>query len=322
MSSSTLTVLLNVELPGSVLMRARDISSRISVVTAQEFRARPAWLNDADVLFTQRMDPEQVAAAPRLRWVQTYGAGVEWLLTPNLQRREDLRVTNTRGIHAQPIAEHVLGLVLMFARQLHRAVRQQSARSWHSEALQAGVSSLSGATLGIVGLGAIGRRVATIAGAFGMRVTALKRTAESAPGVERVFGPGQLLSFLKEAEYVVNTLPLTPQTHGYFGAAEFAAMRSDAVFINVGRGRTVQTDALLQALQLGSIAAAALDVTEPEPLPEDHPLWAMENVILTPHYAGSHPGYVQRASAIFLENLSRFVAGTELTNLVDKHAGY
>jgi len=322
MSSSTLTVLLNVEVPSSVLTRARDISSRISIVTAQELRARPAWLNEADVLFTQRMDPEQLAAAPRLKWVQTFGAGVDWLLTPNLHRREDLLVTNTRGIHAQPIAEHVLGLVLMFARQLHRAVRQQSARRWHSEALQVGLSSLSGATLGIVGLGAIGRRVATVAGAFGMRVTALKRTPASAPGVERVFGPGQLLPFLKEAEYVVNTLPLTPQTDGYFGAAEFAAMRSDAVFINVGRGRTVQTDALLQALQTGSIAAAALDVTEPEPLPEAHPLWAMDNVILTPHYAGAHPGYVQRASAIFLENLSRFVAGAELTNLVDKPAGY
>ena len=210
----------------------------------------------------------------------------------------------------------------MFARQLHRAVRQQAARKWDGATLQAGVSSLHGATLGIVGLGAIGRRIATIAGAFGMRVTALKRTTESAPGVERVFGPGQLVPFLKEAEYIVNTLPLTPQTKGYFGPQEFAAMRSDAVFINIGRGATVRSDALLQALHSGGIAGAALDVTDPEPLPADHPLWAMDNVILTPHYAGAHPGYVQRASAIFLENLARFVAGAELTNVVDKQAGY
>jgi len=322
MSPSPLTVLLNVDVPGSVLTRARDISPRINVVTEHEFRARPAWLNEADVLYTQRMAPEQVAAAERLRWVQTFGAGVEWLLTPSLRRRENLLVTNARGIHAQPIAEHVFGLVLMFARQLHRAVRQQTARSWDGAALQADVSTLSGATLGIVGLGAIGRKIATIAGAFGMRVVALKRTASAAPGVERVFGPGQLVPFLKEAEYVINTLPLTSQTRGYFGTQEFLAMRSDAVFINIGRGATVQTEALVRALHTGGIAGAALDVTDPEPLPADHPLWAMDNVILTPHYAGAHPGYVQRASAIFLENLARFVAGDELTNLVDKHAGY
>ena len=322
MSSSTLTVLVNVEVPGSVLTRVRDISPRIQVVAEHEFRARPAWLDEADVLYTRQIAPERVAAAQRLRWVQTFGAGVEWLLTPNLRRREELVVTNSSGIHAQPIAEHVFGLILMFARQLHRAVRQQAARKWDGATLQAGVSSLHGATLGIVGLGAIGRRIATIAGAFGMRVTALKRTTESAPGVERVFGPGQLVPFLKEAEYIVNTLPLTPQTKGYFGPQEFAAMRSDAVFINIGRGATVRSDALLQALHSGGIAGAALDVTDPEPLPADHPLWAMDNVILTPHYAGAHPGYVQRASAIFLENLARFVAGAELTNVVDKQAGY
>ena len=183
MSSSELTVLLNVDVPGSVLTRVRDISPDINVVTEHEFRSRPAWLNEADVLYTQRIAPEQVATAQRLRWVQTFGTGVEWLLTPSLRRREDLVVTNASGIHAQPIAEHVFGLVLMFARQLHRAVRQQAAHQWDSAQLQPGVTTLSGATLGIVGLGAIGRKIAEIAGAFGMRVTALKRTTDSAPGV-------------------------------------------------------------------------------------------------------------------------------------------
>jgi len=322
MSSSTLTVLLNVEVPASVISRARDISPRIHVVGQQEFRERADWLEEADVLFTQRIAPERLATAGRLKWVQTFGAGVEWLLTPNLRSRDDLLVTNASGIHAQPIAEHVFGLVLTFARQLHRAAHQQRAHDWRSAELQANVTTLSGATLGLVGLGAIGRRIADVAAVFGMRVIALKRSAGSAPGVERLFGPGQLVPFLKEAEYVVNTLPLTPQTRGLFGPEAFAAMRSDAVFINVGRGGTVQTDALLLALETGTIAGAALDVTEPEPLPADHPLWSLNNVIITPHYAGSHPGYVQRASAIFLENLARFVAGQELTHLVDRHAGY
>ncbi|HYQ40877.1 MAG TPA: D-2-hydroxyacid dehydrogenase [Polyangiaceae bacterium] len=322
MSSSTLIVLVNVEVPASVLSRARDISPRIDVVTEQEFRQRPDWLDEADVLFTQRIAPERLLTAKRLKWVQTFGAGVEWLLTPDFRGRDELLVTNASGIHAQPITEHVFGLMLTFARQLHRAARLQSARRWQSAELQSSVSSLSGATLGVVGLGAIGRKIAAAAAVFGMRVIALKRSPSNVSGVERVFGPGQLVPFLKEAEYIVNTLPLTAQTRGLFGPQAFAAMRSDAVFINVGRGGTVQTDALLRALEGGSIAGAALDVTDPEPLPAVHPLWSLPNVVITPHYAGSHPGYVQRASAIFLENLARFVAGHELTNLVDLHQGY
>jgi D-2-hydroxyacid dehydrogenase (NADP+) len=322
MAAPTPIVVVNADVPGSVLTRIRDISPRLTLVTAQELAERPAWLAEAEVLYTHHIAPERVAAATQLKWIQTLGAGVEWLLTPELRRREALIVTNASGIHAQPIAEHVFGFVLMFARQLHRAARQQAASNWDSTDLRDKVTTLSGATLGIVGLGAIGLRVAQIAHAFGMRVTALKRTASPAPGVERVFGPGQLVPFLKEAEYVINTLPLTDQTRGLFGAAEFAAMRSDAIFVNIGRGATVQTDALVNALKSGSIAGAALDVVDPEPLPSDHPLWGLDNVILTPHYSGAHPGYVQRASAIFLENLVAYLSGGQLVNVVDKLSGY
>lgn len=322
MPSPNPVVLVNTDVPASVLARIADISPRLTVVTSAEFAERPAWLEEAEILYTHHIAPEKVVSARKLRWIQTLGAGVEWLLTPELRRREDLIVTNASGIHAQPIAEHVFGFVLMFAHQLHRAVRQQAAHDWNSAALRNDVTTLSGATLGIVGLGAIGRRIAEIGSAFGMRVRAFKRTPGSAPGVERVFGPGQLAAFLKEAEYVVNTLPLTAETRGLFGAAELASMRSDAVFINIGRGGTVRTDALVEALKSGTIAGAALDVTDPEPLPADHPLWALDNVILTPHYSGAHPGYVQRASAIFLENLVAYLGGKPLTNVVDKQAGY
>ena len=320
--SSPLTVVVNTEVPGSVLSRIRDISPGITLVTEQQLSERPDWLAEADVLYTHHVAPERIAAAPRLKWVQTIGAGIEWLLTPEVRGRDDLLVSNTSGIHAQAIAEQVLGYVLMWSRQLHRAVRQQSASKWDAAPLREQVGTLSGATLGIVGYGAIGRRIAEVAAPFGLRVVALKRSPEPVPSVERVFGPGQLASFLKEAEYVVNALPLTEQTRGFFGARELAAMRSDALLINIGRGGTVDTDALVDALQSRRIAGAALDVTEPEPLPADHPLWRLDNVILTPHYAGAHPGYMQRASAIFLENLARFVAGTPLLNLVDKRAGY
>jgi D-2-hydroxyacid dehydrogenase (NADP+) len=322
MPTSPLVVLVNTDVPTSVLTRIRDISPRLTVVSKAELAERPEWLAEAEILYTHHIAADRIASARSLKWVQTLGAGVEWLLTPEVRRREDLIVTNASGIHAQPIAEHVFGFVLMFAHQLHRAVRQQVAHNWDSNALRNDVTLLSGATLGVVGLGAIGRRIAEIAAAFGMRVTAFKRTPGGTPGVERVFGPGQLGAFLKEAEYVVNTLPLTEQTRGLFGPAEFAAMRSDAIFINIGRGGTVRTDALVEALKSGSIAGAALDVTDPEPLPAEHPLWGLENVILTPHYSGAHPGYVQRASAIFLENLVAYLAGKPLTHVVDKHAGY
>ena len=322
MQSASLVTLINAEVPASVLTRIRDISPRLTVVSAAQLLERPEWLAEAEILYTHHVAADRVASAQNLRWVQTLGAGVEWLLTPEVRRREDLVVTNTSGIHAQPIAEHVFGFVLMFAHQLHRAVRQQVAHNWDSNALRNDVTTLSGATLGIVGLGAIGRRIAEIGSAFGMRVTAFKRSTGRAPGVERVFGPGQLAPFLKEAEYVINTLPLTGQTRGLFGPAEFAAMRSDAIFINIGRGATVQTEALVDALKSGRIAGAALDVTDPEPLPAEHALWGLENVILTPHYSGAHPGYMQRASAIFVENLVSYLAGRPLTNVVDKHAGY
>lgn len=321
MSRTALKVVINTEVPDSVLTRARDIDSGIQLISEAALRERPSWLEEADVLYTARIAPERVAAARRLRWIQTLGAGVEWLLTPELQKREQLVVTNASGIHAQPIAEHVFGFILMFSRQLHNAVRKQAAGAW-DEGLKTHVSSLAGATLGIVGLGAIGRRIAEVGNAFGMRVIALKRTPGAAAHVERVFGPAQLVPFLKEAEYVVNALPLTAETRGFFGARELSAMRSDAVFINIGRGGTVNTDALVAALQSRSIAGAALDVTEPEPLPPGHPLWSMDNVIITPHYAGAHPGYIQRASAVFLENLARFVAGEQLSNIVDKRTGY
>jgi len=322
MSGPPVLTLLNTEVPASVLARVRDISPRLTVVTATELAERPELLADAEILYTHHISPERVARASRLRWIQTIGAGVEWLLTPEVRRREDLIVTNTSGIHAQPIAEHVFGFVLMFAHQLHRSLRQQVARKWDSSVLHNEVTTLSSSTLGVLGLGAIGRRVAEIGAAFGMRVIALKRSPASAAGVDRVFSPNQLVTFLKEAEYVINTLPLTDQTRGLFGPREFAAMRSDAVFINIGRGGTVQSDALVEALRSGSIRGAALDVTDPEPLPAEHPLWSLENAIITPHYSGAHPGYMQRASAIFLENLVAYLAKKPLSNLVDKHAGY
>src|SRR3954453_13926966 len=158
--SDSLVTLINAEVPSSVLCRIGDISPRLTVVSSAQLAERPQWLGEAEILYTHHVAADRIASAQNLKWVQTLGAGVEWLLTPEVRRRDDLVVTNTSGIHAQPIAEHVFGFVLMFAHQLHRAVRQQVVHNWDSNALRNDVTTLSGATLGVVGLGAIGRRIA------------------------------------------------------------------------------------------------------------------------------------------------------------------
>jgi len=320
MTESPITVLLTAELPESVLETLRATSPRVRLVTPAEFRARPEWLAEAEVI-VGGVGRDRLREAPRLRWLQTTGAGVNGVVTPEVRER-GLLITNASGIHAQPIAEHIFGFILMFARNLHRAARRQPEADWKGGNLRDGLRMLLGSTLGVLGVGAIGKRTAEFGAVFGMRVIGLKRNPEPIAGIERVFGPDELHPFLAEAEYVVNTLPLTPATRGLIGPAEFAAMRRDAFFVNIGRGATVQTDALVEALRSGQIAGAGLDVTDPEPLPSDHPLWQMENVILTPHYSGAHPGYFERAGEIVVENLRRYVAGEEMINVVDQEAGY
>ncbi|WP_437512139.1 D-2-hydroxyacid dehydrogenase [Sorangium sp. So ce1099] len=322
MADAPVTLLLNAEIPAPVVSRLRAVSPRVRVVTAAQHRARPEWLAEAEVLLTSVADGRLLGEARALRWVQTLGAGVDWALTPEVVAREELVITNASGIHAQPIAEHIFGLILMFGRNLHLAALRQRQGEWRSDDLREGLRMLSGSTLGVLGVGAIGERTGQIGAAFGMRTIGVKRTPTPVAGFERIYGVDELHAFLAESDYVVNALPLTPATRGIIGPAELAAMKSSAILINIGRGGTIQTDALVDALRSRRIAGAGLDVTDPEPLPREHPLWRLENVLLTPHYSGAHPGYSERASEIFLENLSRYLDGRPLINVVDKRAGY
>jgi D-2-hydroxyacid dehydrogenase (NADP+) len=313
---------LNLELASESLARIREAAGGWEIVERTALKQRPELLDRAEVLFTHLIQPARVAAAQNLRWVQTYSAGVEWLLTPELRARGELALTNTRGIHAQPIAEHVFGMMLAFTRNLHGAVKLQLQQRWEPEPLRRRMSSLDGKTLAILGLGAIGRRVAQIGAAFGMNVLGYRRSAGSAAFVERVYGEGELLELLARADFLINALPETATTHKLVGARELAALPAHAVVINIGRGATMDTPALVEALRGGKLAFAGLDVTDPEPLPADHPLWSMENVLITPHYAGAHLDYQERAVNIFLNNLARYQRGEALDNLVDKDAGY
>jgi phosphoglycerate dehydrogenase-like enzyme len=260
---------------------------------------------------------------PNLRWVQLWSAGVDALQRfPDL-REKPFQLTTASGIHGQQLAEHTFGMILARNRNFPAAFAAQKRHEW-LETRDQGMADLSGKTMLILGYGVIGERIARTALVFGMKVTGLRRTVSKggAPQGVRLESSEKLGDFLPEADYVVNILPFTPETRHYVGEAEFRRMKGGAVYVNVGRGGTTDEAALIQALASKRIAGALLDVTEQEPLPPDSPLWDMDNVILTSHYAGRHAEYSRLALNVALENLGRYVRGEPLKNLVDKTKGY
>ncbi len=302
------------------LDKVRALSDRIEVIGAQQVKEHPELIPEMEIAYGG-LARAQIPQATKLRWLQVAGAGVNGLITPEIQN-SDLVITNASGIHAEPITEHMFGMLLVVTRRLREAWEQQKTRQWRGYDFGRNVDLLAGKTLGVLGVGAIGGHSARVGKAFGMRVVGLRRGGEGHPDVDQMYTPDRRQDFLRESDVVMNSLPLTPRTRHFLGAAEFAAMRPGAIVINTGRGATIDTEALMAALREGRLGAALLDVTDPEPLPEDHPLWAMENVYITPHYSGSHPTYGERAGAIFLDNLRRYLAGEPLVNVVDKQEGY
>ena len=261
--------------------------------------------------------------APRLRWFQQWGAGADWIMTDHPELADtELIVTSASGVHAIPISEHILAFLLAFCRDIPRAIRAQERCQWASRQTRH-LFELSGKTILLVGVGAIGERSAELASALGMRVLGIRRDPTvTVPHVEAMYAPSKLQSVLPEADFVVLTIPLTPETQGMIGEEELQAMKSTAYLINIGRGGTIQESAMIQALKEGWIAGAGLDVFESEPLPEESPLWKMDHVIITSHYSGLTPRYDERAMEIFLENLKCYRAGQALRNVVDKRLGY
>ncbi|MDR1901074.1 MAG: D-2-hydroxyacid dehydrogenase [Treponema sp.] len=276
---------------------------------------------------------------PRLKWVQLWSAGADRLQQYPEVKALPFRLTSTTGMHGPQLTEHIFALLLARNRQLRRAFAAQERHEWR-QFLPAELPVLSGKTMLILGYGAIGQSAARAALAFGMRVIGIRRSVPPAEGPGPVAGataeltarpPDPLLTiaasprlreFLPQADVVVNILPATPETERLFGRAEFAAMGRDALYINVGRGATTDEAALIEALKTGRLGGALLDVTEREPLPPDSPLWDMENVIITGHYAGLRNDYDRFALDIALDNLGRYVRGEPLRNPVDKERGY
>jgi len=281
---------------------------------------------DAEAYVPGPWDDEVVDKGWRLRWVHFMWAGVEGQLTPRALEGS-FTITNSAGVFGVPMAEHALAMMLCFARGLHVCLRRSPEQLWHRpggrRSVTEGMRELAGATLGILGYGGIGRETAQRARAFGMRIVALRRRPErGAQFADVVLGPDGLDELLRESDYLLISCPLTPETRGMIGARELALMKPEAVLVNLARGGIVHEHALVAALREGRIRGAALDVTEQEPLPPDSPLWGMENVLITPHVAGTSPRTSRRQFELLRDNMRRFVAGEPLLNVVDRAAGY
>ena len=285
--------------------------------TAEQAR----MLAEAEVLFGSHLDPIEVHdAAPNLKWLQVLTAGLDELIAQGILER-DFTITTMSGVGAVPIAEYCMGVMVMLQKDLHEAMRDQVEHRWNFHF----AGELKGRTCGIVGLGAIGRELVRRARAFGMRVVATRRSAQagdSDPDVDVLLPSSELPRLLAESDYIVICVPLTAETDGMIGAQEFALMKPEAAIVNIARASVIDEAALLEALSAERIAGAALDVHDPEPLPEDSPFWDLPNAIVTPHRSGSIDGYFDRAAEFFAENLQRYARGEPLANMVGRERGY
>jgi phosphoglycerate dehydrogenase-like enzyme len=267
--------------------------------------------------------PALIRNGPHLRWVQQPSAGVETVVTiPELVERPII-LTNMQRVYAPEIADQAIAYLLAFTRGFPHFMARQRDRVWAGRQGETPLDELAGKTLLVVGLGGIGQAISQRAAAFGMSVIATDPKVYEKPlYVAELHRPEALDSLLPKADVVASAAPLTLQTRKLFDGACFGRMKKGVVFVNVSRGGLVDTSALVDALKSGHVAAAGLDVTDPEPLPSDHALWTTPNVIITPHSAGQSPGGMRRRHALFRENLRRFAAGEMLLNIVDKAAGY
>lgn len=312
-------------LPDSERRRLEARFPGVHVVSVEDPAELMPALADAEVFAGFQFPRRYFAGAKRLRWVHSASAGIEANLFPELLA-SNVILTNSAGLHAVSIPEHVLGQMLVLARNFHEALRLQGRAEWNRFGVisfAGGVRELHGSRLAVLGAGAIGQNLTRLAAALGMEVRVMRRDAtRPVPGAARVVPPAALHDLLAWADWVVCALPLTDETRGMIGSAALGAMRSSAFLLNVGRGEHVDEDALVQALRRGAIAGAALDVFNQEPLPADHPFWSLPNLVLTPHISGYTAYYFTKVIEIFENNLDCFLSGRPLHNVVDKQLGY
>lgn len=303
----------------------RERCAEVKIIVGNSADAFEEDAAKASVLFrwsgSQAQFEKAFGMCPNLLWVHSLSAGLDKVLFPELVESA-VPLTNGTGVFSAALGEFVLGAILYFAKDFRRMIRNQKAGAW--EAFD--VLPVAGQTVGIIGYGDIGRAVATRVRALGMKVLAVKRHAstlrDSDPLVEQTYTPERRLEMISRCDYVVVAAPLTSETRGMVGEAEFAAMKPTAVVINVGRGPVINEEAIVSALSSGRIKGAGLDVFDHEPLPPDHPFYKLENVLLSPHCADHTPDWLDNAMKFFIEQYERFRKDEPLLNLVDKKLGY
>jgi phosphoglycerate dehydrogenase-like enzyme len=313
--------------PAWFVERLRQDFPQLNIVHLPDYKRVDAEITDADIAITWSIKPEQIKAAKKLRWIHSPAVAVHTLIFPELIE-SDIQISNAREVSGPVVAEHVIALIFALAKKLPDAVHLQQNHEWGQQRMWdelPRVREVAGATVGLIGLGSIGRAVAKSAKALGMRVIAAREHPEKGSegtGADAVLGPEQINEIFSQADYVVLAAPITAATKAIANAKHIALMKPDACLINVGRGPLVDESALAAALREKKIGGAALDVFPREPLAPESPLWDLPNLLITPHTAALTDKIWERHYALFSENLRRFLAGQPLLAIVDKQKGY
>lgn len=307
----------------NALAELREAYPKLMFVHCPERDGLAEALADADI-YLGWLNRELFLAAQRLKWIQSPSSGVNHYLTIPELVEGDVLLTSASGTHGACLAESTLGMILAFTRGIRESILRQPQREWAIREIRSKMAELTGSTMGIVGFGAVGRSLAWRAQAFGMRIIALDMVPTAKPDyVSELWGPDRLDDLLRESDYVVIAVPYTPQTRGMIGAEQLARMKPTAMLVGISRGGIIDQAALARMLSEGRLAAAALDVFDPEPLPADSKLWELDNLLITPHIAGGTQFEGQYVLDIFRTNLKRFFSGDlPLRNQVDKQRGF
>lgn len=317
-----MTTILALVKQNEALMQLRTaLPADVRLLTADQ--ATAADLAQVDIIYGWNETGRKVLALPQqqVKWIQTISAGVDSLPLAQLKQQHIL-LSNTSGIHAESIAESVIGMLLMHVRGLQESAVQQAQSQWHKPEHHQ-LTTLKAKQLLIYGTGHIGQRIAELANALGMQVSGVNRSGHPVDHFGATYSMATVKSALRQADVIVNVMPLTATTKHFFNADFFAQLQKQPIFVNVGRGPSVDTNALITALQHQQVGFAALDVFEDEPLPADHPLWQQKNVLLMPHISGIFDGYMRAANQIFLNNLQSFLTQGQLAqNQVELDRGY
>lgn len=300
-------------------IKAIDKNIKVTAVSNLDKQNIEKQLKTADIIAGIPAVIPSIGNTKKLKWIHTFSAGVEKVLTDEVVK-SNVIVTNSSGIHAIPIAEHVLGFMLIFTRKFYDTFEKQQKKKWRANQ---DLTEFREKTVLVVGLGHIGTEVARLAYCLGAKIIAVKQNISNKPDfIHKLYKSNQLDEALPKADFVVLCLPLTSETHHIFDMKKFKLMNETAILINIGRGGVVNEKELIEALDKKIIGGAALDVTEEEPLPKDSQLWNKDNVVITPHHSGWSEKYMDRAIDVFCSNLKAYLENKPLPNLVDKKRGY